>query len=481
MKIWKVISILFILLGYSHLGSTATGDVSFRFGKTKIGSNQVFTITLSIENEYLKSYSDFPQIKGFKKMGTSSSTNTSIINGKMTVVSSITQNYYPGTEGKYRLKDFTMEVNGKPYKAKGTEIEVGPPVQRRQRQDPFAWDPFGDFNEPQELEYVDVKADAFVSVTVDKREVYKGEGFNATISFFVAETNQAQMRWPGDLSDQLTTAIKKIKPGTVWEENFNIQEIQKKKAKLGGKVYDQYILYQSTFFPLVEEDIYIPPIKLTLVKYKEANRRSFFGRPRIEDEQTFTSTARKIRVKPLPFHPLKESVSVGKFRLKERIDEGPYETGNSFTYGFSIKGIGNIAGIQAPEAPQDENFDFFTPEVFQNINRENNRITGSKNFEYYAVPKEPGEFPLSSYFEWIYFDPYKESYDTLVSEINLVVTGKSKKDSKIRSSDLGDFYDRIELADNELIPVCESQTPLLLFQIIAGLVVAITFFFYFRK
>ena len=71
--------------------------------------------------------------------------------------------------------------------------------------------------------------------------------------------------------------------------------------------------------------------------------------------------------------------------------------------------------------------------------------------------------------------------DTLVSEINLVVTGKSKKDSKIRSSDLGDFYDRIELADNELIPVRESQTPLLLFQIIAGLVVAITFFFYFRK
>jgi BatD DUF11 like domain len=472
--------LIFLLLSQT-LGFGKSGDVSIKYGRNKIGLNQAFSITISIENEYLKSYSDFPVIKGFRKMGTSSSTNTTIVNGKMTVISSITQNYFPSSQGTFKLKDFSMEVNGKPFKAKGINIEVGAPIRQQRRQDPFAWDPFEDYQDPQELEYVDVEADAFLSVTTDKREVFKGEGFNMAISFFVAQSNQAQMRWPGDLSDQLTEAIKKIKPGTVWEENFNIHEIHKKKVKLRGKIYDQYVLYQATFFPLTEEDIFIPSISLTLVKYKEATTRSFFGRPKIEDRQKFKSTPKKIKVKPLPFHPLSEMVSVGIFKLKESMDSGPYKTGESFIYNFSVKGIGNISGIRPPETPQDENFDFFTPEVIQNIKRENNRITGSKKFQYYAVPKEPGKFSLDQYFNWVYFDPKREVYDTLVSKIKFTVEGKSKKNSIIKSSDLGDFYDRIEISDNTLANINEESFPFTLLQILTILLMLASTFFFFKR
>ncbi len=463
------------------LSEAKSGDVQFKYGKTKIGVNQVFTITISIENEYLKKYSDFPEIKGLRKMGTSSSTNTSIVNGKMTVVSSITQNYYPTKEGKFKLRDFAMEVNGKNYKVSGTSIEIGPPVQRKRRPDPFAWDPFEEMTNPEDLEYVDVEADAFLAVTTDKKEVYRGEGFNATISFFVAESNRAQMRWPGNLSDQISEAIKSIKPGSVWEENFNIQEIQKKKVKIRGKVYDQYILYQSTFFPLIEEDIDIPSISLTLVKYKEATTRSFFGRPRIEDNEKFRSAPKKVRVKPLPFHPLKESVSVGIFQLDEKISPGPYKTGESFLFDFSIKGIGNISGVQPPETPQDEYFDFFSPEIVQNINRNNNTISGSKKFSYYTVPKEPGNFELGPYFTWVYFNPKRETYDTLVSDIAFRVEGSSRKNTRIKSSDLGDFYDRIEIADNNLVALNSGSFPMILIQILTGIVMLVSLIFFFRK
>lgn len=475
--------ILLFLLLFCVSAFSESGDVRIKLGKNKIGLNQAFTITISIENEYLKTYGEFPDIKGFKKMGTSSSTNTSIVNGKMTVISSITQNYYPTAKGKFRLKNFSIEVNGQAFKAEGTTIEVGEPVQRRRRQDPFAWDwdPFEDMNNPQELEYVDIEADAFLAVTTDKKEVYRGEGFNTTISFFVAESNRAQMRWPGDLSDQLSEAIKKIKPSSVWEENFNIQEIQKKKVKLKGKVYDQYILFQSTFFPLVEDDILIPSVSLTLVKYKEATTRSFFGRPRIEDTQEFKSSPKFIKVNPLPFHPLMESVSVGKFELKEGMAKGPFETGKSFQYNFTIRGTGNIAGIQAPETPQDENFDFFSPEIIQNINRKNNRISGEKSFRYFAEPKEPGRFALDQYFSWIYFDPYKEVYDTLVSEQLFEVKGKSRKNTLIRSSDLGDFYDRIEIADNTLANVKEESFPYLALQIATALILVFSSLLFFKR
>ncbi len=459
-----------------------SGDAWIKLGKNKIGQNQAFTITLSIENEYIKTYSDFPEIKGLKKMGTSSSTNTTIVNGKMTVISSVTQNYYPSKQGKFNLKSFTMQVNGKEASSEGTTIEVGEPVQRRRRQDPFAWDwdPFEDMQNPQELEYVDIEADAFLAVTTDKKEVYKGEGFNTTISFFVAESNKAHMDWPGDLYKQIETERKKIKPSSSWEEKFNIKIPQKKRVKLKGKVYDQFILYQSTFFPLVEDDILIPSISLTLIKYKAPATRTFFGRAK-RSTQEFKSTPKYVKVKPLPFHPLKESVSVGNYELKENIQPGPYNTGQSFSYNFTIRGTGNIAAIQLPDAPKDEFFDFYEPEILQNIQRKNNRVSGTKTFQYFAEPKEPGKFTLGNYFTWIYFDPRREVYDTLSSDIFLQVSGKSRKNTLIRSSDLGDFYDRIDIADNTLADIRTDSFPYLTLQIITALVLLISLYFFFKR
>ena len=51
-------------------------QVSIQLGPDQIGFNQVFTITATVENDQLKSYSGFPEIPGFAKRGTSSSTST---------------------------------------------------------------------------------------------------------------------------------------------------------------------------------------------------------------------------------------------------------------------------------------------------------------------------------------------------------------------------------------------------------------------
>ena len=45
-------------------------------GANEIGLNQYYTITLQVENDRLKQYSEFPTIDGFIKRGTSSSTTT---------------------------------------------------------------------------------------------------------------------------------------------------------------------------------------------------------------------------------------------------------------------------------------------------------------------------------------------------------------------------------------------------------------------
>jgi len=98
--------------------------------------------------------------------------------------------------------------------------------------------------------------------------------------------------------------------------------------------------------------------------------------------------------------------------------------------------------------PEHPNFDFYEPNVEQKINRRNNKVTGSKSFNYFGIPNEPGTYTLGDYFSWIYFNTARNVYDTLISSISLRVTGESRKNEQILSHDLGPFYNGLEFEDN---------------------------------
>lgn len=432
----------------------AIAQVTIELGPDEIASNQTFTITITVQNDRLRQYDQFPDIEGFNKMGTSSSTSTNIVNGQISSSQSLTQNYAATGEGVFTLEPFSIVVNGKSYNSPGKTIKVGPPRQSRyNRSDPFGVyrDPFEEFfgnrNAPQE--FIDIKEDAFVAISTDKDEIYAGEGVVATFALYVAESNRAPLEFY-DLSTQLQDIMKDIKPQNCWEENFNIEKIQGVPITINGKRYSQYKIFQSAFYPLNEQDISFPSVGLKMIKYKVAKQRSFFGQDRQQDFKTFYTKAKTIDVKPLPPHPLKDLVSVGDFSLSEEIDQKELSTGSSFTYSFRIGGEGNISSINEPKPKQDENIEFYSPNVNQQINRSGNAVTGIKAFHYYGIPNEPGTYNLEDYFSWIFFNTKKEAYDTLKSSVVLTVTGESKKNAAILSTDLGGIYDKIQFTDNKL-------------------------------
>jgi len=424
-------------------------EVSIVIGKTEIPINQFFTIAIKIENDRLKSYDNFPDIPSFTKRGTSSSSSTNIINGKVTSSQSVIQNYLPDKQGRFVLKPFTMTVNGKKVSSPGATIVIGPP-RERSRRDPFR-EPFENFfpRKDRTTEFIDIKDEAFLALVTDKNEVFVGEGFNASLSFYVAESNRAPLQFH-ELGKQLSAILKKIKPSTCWEENFNIENISGDPITINNKRYTQYKIYQATYFPLNLEPINFPSVSLEMIKYKVAKNPSFFGRNRQENFKTFYSKPKSVTVKNLPPHPLMDKVPVGEFELEEKISQREVITGQSFNYQFNVYGKGNIASIPKPEIVENDNFDFYDPNVVQNINRRNNRVTGTKSFRYYGLPNEPGEYDLGNYFSWIFFNPEEEFYDTLTSNITISAIGESKKNQTIMANDLGEFYDKIEFEDNSL-------------------------------
>ena len=456
-------------------------DVSIKIGKNEIGINQYFTITIQVADDRLKQYSDFPPIEGFIKRGTSSSTTTNYVNGKMSSTQSLTQNYQAREQGTFLLEPFFMTINGKEVKSEGTQINVGEAVQRQSRSNSRY--PFQDFFSRRSSvpeEFVDIKADAFVALSLDKKEVYIGEGFTATLAFYVAESNRAEMRFY-DLANQITEIIKTVKPPSCWEENFSIDQISGDPVNIGGRSYTRYKIYQTAYYPLTKQDISFPSVGLKMIKYKVAKNPSFFGRNRQEDFETFYSKEKSVKVKELPPHPLRDQVAVGDYRLEEEISSQGLETGQSFTYNFNILGEGNVTAIEPPTPEAESDFDFYAPNVTQQVNRSGGKVRGVKSYDFYAIPNEPGTYNLADYFSWIYFNPRTESYDTLTSDYSLQVTGESRKNLSIASNDLGDFYDQIANADNDLKGIDGDGWFTVLLNIFIALTLAFTAYLLFKK
>ena len=137
--------------------------------------------------------------------------------------------------------------------------------------------------------------------------------------------------------------------------------------------------------------------------------------------------------------------------------------------------------MEEPVVPTTDAFDFYAPNVKQDITRSSGRVTGTKSFNYYGIPNEPGTYELGDYFQWVFFNPDDEKYDTLRSNQTLVVTGESRKNQYILSNDMGSFYDGIEFKDNKLVGMNESSWMRIFTNIFIVMMLGLTAYMVFKK
>jgi hypothetical protein len=437
-----------VCIAFLFQGIAKGQDVKIELGPDEIGLNETLTIKVTISNEKIKSYDQFPEITGFQKQGISQSSSMNLINGQMSSSNSIIQYYKPTRTGQFTIPDFSILINGLSFPADGKRITVVETKKSSGIGSPTI-DPFAEFfgRTAEEPEFVELEDDAFFSVAVDKDEVFAGEGFNVSLAFYMSEANQAPFQFyePGK---QLDAILKQIKPSNAWEENYNISNINPEQVTINGKKWMKFKVYEASFFPFAEGEVVIPRIGWQMIKFKVAKNPTFFGANRLEDFKTFYSPPKTIKVKPLPPHPLRNEVNVGVFQIRENITELEIETGKGFEYNFGISGIGNINAITPPRRLSGANLNTFDPNVRQQINRGYSRVSGIKDYNYYITLNEAGEINLADHFQWIYFDPIRAVYDTLKPSAKIRVVGESKVNQAISSQRLGGLYDRIQTEDN---------------------------------
>jgi len=436
MKLYVILSIILCFSCTIH-AQIVNNDPTIEFGPKNLHMDEPFTISVVIPDEESRPTVVFPEIPGLEKRSKSATSAINTVGGKKIVVQTISQQYFALKEGTYQIEAFTIIVNGTKIKSEEAVVEYG-----------SAKIAGNGFIGPEEMELVPESenngADIFLSVSTNKKSVFIREGFALGISLYVAENAPVQMDFY-QVGTQLQAILKKLRPVGCWEENIGIEEIIKRRITIGGRKYTEYNLYQAQFFPMTLQDIVFPSVTLEMLV---TNNAKLPGEKAEKIPQPFKSRAVKIIVKPLPPHPMKDQIAVGEYNLVERLSSKLVYPGESIRYLFKIEGTGNIAAIPAPEVVSNSAFDFYPPDVSRVIKRSSKNVTGEESFDYFIVPRQDGSFPLGRYFQWIYFNPKKARYDTLMSEQILQVKGEDYQLGNISLHGSPGLYDNLERLDS---------------------------------
>lgn len=377
-----------------------------------VGEN--IQITYSLQNAQGSEFKA-PSFKGFTLLGgPSTSQNMQMMNGS--VSRSITWTYVlrADIEGSYTLASATVKADGKTVQSNSITIKVskGSAQQQQQQQQQKTQDK--DLNK-QASDII--KKNLFVTLSVNKTNVYQGEQLVATYKLY--------------LNPELQT--RSINPKSAptfngfWAQELEQKKIEWSRENVNGTNYNVAVVKRVVLIPQQSGKLTIEPFDFDCVvalqvQNQQRRRNSFF------DDFFFNSGSYKdfpfvakskteyVNVKPLPSGaPADFNSAVGEMELKAWLDKPKTKTGEPVTLKVRVSGSGNIKLIEPFKLNIPPDFDAYDPKVSDNVTVSASGVNGSKVFEYLLIPRNPGEFKLDPV-HFTYYDLNKKKYITLTSE-----------------------------------------------------------------
>lgn len=423
--IFQLLIVLFFCKSVTVMGQTPDITPVIELSETDFSIERPFTISVTLPNTTARPKIVFPNLASLTKSGTTATQTTTEINGKNVVSQVIKQEYLAQNVGTFRIAPFAILVNGVSIRSTGIVLTVRP----------VAGQPSSPLNNTVTTALAE-KGGAFLSLTASSPAIYEGQGVTLRLIFYAAENYPYELRFD-QVEQQLQTITRQIRPAGAWEENAGISELKPRSIQIKGRPFREFLIYQSTFFPLRSQRIQLPAVTLMMLRVKTATGLPATGLPATTlpptatkptsatdtEPVSFVSQPLTIEVKPLPGVAAGKLMPVGTFRLIEQLTQSVVAPGQSTAYEFRVEGIGNIATLPAPTVTPGTDLDVFPPEIRRIVNRQAIPIDGQKSFKYFLVARQKGTISLRNTFEWVYFDPQTARFDTLRPSTTLRVGG----------------------------------------------------------
>ncbi len=426
-----VIAILAMLAPWTVVAQDATFQASV--DRNPVGVGEEFTFSLTVNGGGMNGGENLklPDLGKFRILsGPNQSSNMQWINGKTS--SSVTYSYVlqPKEIGKATIGAATIVVGGKTLQSNAIVLDVvksAPKPKQSGGQDISG----------------QIADNLFVKAVANKTRAMQGEQINLTFKLYTRLT-------------VLNYAVEKTPTMTgFWGEDVETpKDIQLSTETVNGKQYRVGIIKRMALFATQSGVLEISPMQVqTQIQIPAARSsdpfdaffRDPFGRTTNYEAQ---SEPIKITIDPLPGGaPPDFKGAVGQFAMSTNLDKRSTRTNEPVSFKVAISGTGNIKLLEAPNLELPSDFEQYSPKITDNINRQGDRVSGSKVFEYLLIPRYPG-LKVIKPLTFSYFDLAKREYVRLRSpEIELNVeqgttpppsfaAGSTREDVRLLNQDI---------------------------------------------
>ncbi len=363
-----------------------------RLSKDKLGMNERLRVDFAMN----KDGDNFnpPDFTGFRVlMGPSQSISRSWVNGVRSYSKIYSYTLAPRSQGKFSIKQATIEIDGKTYKSTPKEIEVTPAVDK-----------------PSDQMTADDVADESLHLVaeVSKTDPYLNEAVSVVYKMYISPSISISNYQPLD----------NPKYNNFWSQDIPVSRPEVKNGTYNGKPYRYVILKRVVLYPQKSGKLEIEPLSLEVTVDVPTNQRDFFG-GRIYSPAVKTVSAgnRTIDVKELPEKgkPVNFSGAVGKFDFSVTTSKTHLNASESLQAKVQVSGKGNLKLFQLPKPILPSSLEVYEPEFEENVRTTLSGSQGTVSNNYTIVPSFRGKYPVPS-ISFTYFDPTTENYKTLTSD-----------------------------------------------------------------
>ncbi|WP_298737143.1 BatD family protein [uncultured Chitinophaga sp.] len=459
----------------------------FRFttnvSSTRVAQDEPFQIQFMLENAPNVSSFQPPALNDFEVMqGPSQVQGQSIFNGRRSEYIALIYVIQPKRVGNFTIAGATARVNGNIVRSNPVTIEVVKSPHGAAQAAPSSPQPgFVPRRAPGQVDEevsdgilrkgedvnTKLRKNIFLKVDVDKTSLYEGEQLTATYKLYT--------RLPTNSSVTRVPAFKGFSAKDVELPN----PPQATTERVNGQLFKVFTIRKTLLFPLQSGTLELDPVEVDnqvrLVKLVNDNNRKrprdifedffndpgfrdpfsdpffddFFNRPEVTYEDVpykIQSTPVKITVKPLPVdtRPLSFNGAVGNFSMNATIDKTSLTTDDALTLKVVVAGQGNVNLLNSPKINIPGSFEKYDPKITDNIDKNSNQLSGSRQFEFALMPLEAGEHTIPPV-EFSYFDPAAQAYKTIRSKSFTIKVSPGKQNKQVKE----DF----SVDKNVLIPV----------------------------
>lgn len=451
----KIIFLLFTILAAWQVKAADKVRFVAEAADVVVSGDQV-RLVFTVNSQDIKDFRA-PSIKGFDVlMGPSRSQQSSIqiINGKRTSNSSTAFTYIllAGNPGTYTIPAASVEVNGEKVFSNAISIKVLPQDQTSGNSGNNGGGSASSSRSQAAGSRISAN-DLFITATASKTTVHEQEAILLTYKVYtVVNLRQLYGKMP-DLKGFHTQEVELPQQKTFTLEHYK------------GRNYNTTVWSQYVLFPQQTGKLEIPSITFDGVVAQQTISDDpfdafFNGGGYVEVKKKITTPKVVINVQPLPAKPAGFSGAVGEFKLASSINATDVKTNDAVTIKLTLSGTGNMKLIGTPEVKFPQDFGIYDPKVTDDYKLTNSGLTGTKTFEYLAIPRHAGNFTIPA-IEFTYFDLKSNSYKTLKTEAyNLkVAKGQGNADQVISDFTnkesvkmLGKDIRFIKLGDSSLRP-----------------------------